>query len=596
MSNPPSPSLQSSSTPTVTEITIPSPMSNKQEQLSMESRQETALERLNQKMRPFFLSVVCFAQFIDIINGASVTVAILPIATNLEFQVPQILWIVNAYTIAFGGLLLVSGRLGDLFGHRRLFLLGLFWFATWSLIVSFAVSPIMFVISRALQGVGAAITVPTAMALIATNYAAGPERTRAFSVFAAFGGLGAITGILMAGGILASIGWAWIFRVSAIIGYVLLIVAFVAIPFPPSPARKPRQEKPKMDYVGAATATMGVTGIVYYISTGVEDGWASPKTLPVLAIALVLLAAFIYTESRVESPLMPLRIWKQQAFTTSVVLGFFSMAALQGMFYNANMVFQEVYGWDALQTALGFLVHAILAVIMFSILGRILPRLRLKILILVGFLLRSVAALMFSFVDEDVSYWRLPFPAFIIHITGVAFTLLPLQITAVRDAKNQDQGLVGAIYNTGLQLGAPFGIAILNVIAISTNGQHDGGQAAGEGSVRTGLGGPGLMKGFRNAFYGIIAMGLLSFVLAMIILPWDKPSIRTQKGSSSSSSPEDNIKAVEEGQGEEQVEQEEEEEEGEKGAGGMVVKNANNADNDMLNVEGSEIEKNADKR
>ncbi|KAG0286195.1 hypothetical protein BGZ96_009643, partial [Linnemannia gamsii] len=141
------------------------------------------LDRLRQKFRPALLYVVSFAQFFDIVNGASVSVAILPIAQDLHFTVPQVLWILNAYTISFAGLLLVSGRLGDLFGHRRMFMFGLFWFALWALVVSFSTSPIMFILARALQGMGAAATVPTAMALIATTYPAGPERTKAFSIF-----------------------------------------------------------------------------------------------------------------------------------------------------------------------------------------------------------------------------------------------------------------------------------------------------------------------------------------------------------------------------------------------------------------------------
>jgi EmrB/QacA subfamily drug resistance transporter len=470
--------------------------------------QPSKLEMLREKWRPALLYVVSTAQFFDIVNGASVSVAILPIAQDLHFTVPQVLWILNAYTISFAGLLLVSGRLGDLFGHRRMFMVGLFWFALWALVVSFSTSPIMFILARALQGMGAAATVPTAMALIATTYPAGPERTKAFSIFGAFGGLGAVTGILLAGGLIASIGWQWIFRISAIAAFILLAISYIVIPI-----SEPKAEKPKIDYLGAITATIGVTGIVYYISTGVEYGWADPKTIPIFVVALGLIALFIFIETRVHSPMMPLRIWKIKSFTTSVVLAFVSMAKFQGIIYYANMTFQEVYQWTPIQTALGFLVHSLLAMVVFTILGRMLPRLPLKPLILTGFLLRSGTALMFSFVDEHTSYWALPFPAFIIHIFGVGLSLLPIQITAVRDAENKDQGLVGALYNTGLQLGAPFGLAILNVIAISTNGNTGG-------AVR---GGPALAKGFHNAFYAMIAMGLFGFFLALVILPWDKP-------------------------------------------------------------------------
>ncbi|KAG0074020.1 hypothetical protein BGZ92_003553 [Podila epicladia] len=346
------------------------------------------------------------------------------------------------------------------------------------------------------------------MALIAINYPPGPERTKAFSVFAAFGGLGAVTGILLAGGLISSIGWEWIFRISAIVGAFLLVLGFITIPEAPRKA-----EKPKVDFVGAIMATLGVTGVVYYISTGVEEGWAHAKTLPVLIAGIALLIGFVFLESKVNSPLMPLRIWKSRTFSASFVLAFISFGSFQGVIYYVNMVFQQVYGWGTLKTAVGFLVHALLAIVVFTALGRVLPRLPLKPIILTGFLLRCVTALMFAFVTQNTSYWHIAFPALIIHIFGVGFSQLPIQLTAVRDAANADQGLVGALYNTGLQLGAPFGIAILNVISLSTNGSDNS-------EVR---GGPALMKGYKNAFFAILAMTLFAFVVTLVILPWDKP-------------------------------------------------------------------------
>jgi MFS family permease len=436
--------------------------------------------------------------------------------------VTEVLWILNAYTVTFAGLLLFAGRLGDLFGHRRVFMFGLFWFALWALIVSFSTSPLMFILSRALQGIGAACTIPSAMALIATNHPAGPARTKAFAIFGAFGGLGAITGILLAGGLVVSIGWAWIFRVSAIAAFLLLGLSYFVIPGDSSVERG-EEGRPRVDFLGALTGTLGVTGIVYYISTGVGYGWASPKTLPVLVVSVLLLAAFLVIEARVQSPLMPLRVWKVKSFTTSVVLAFVSMAKFQGIVYYSNMVFQEIYQWTPIQTALGFLVHALFSVLIFPIIGQILPRLPLKPLILTGFLLRSITALMLSFVTKDTSYFSIPFPAFILHVFGMVFTLLPLQITAIRDAENQDQGLVGALFSMGLQLGAPFGIAILNVIAISVNGNSSDAVVVRGGGGGGGGGGEVLMKGFRVVFFAIMGMGLFAFLLALVILPWDKP-------------------------------------------------------------------------
>ncbi|KAF9096518.1 hypothetical protein BGX23_011040 [Mortierella sp. AD031] len=237
------------------------------------------------KLTPAFLYVVSTAQFFDIANGASVAVAILIIAQDLDFAVTEVLWILNAYTISFAGLLLFPGRLSDLFGYRRIFKFGLFWIALWSLVVSFSTLPIMLILARALQGVGAASTIPTATALIATNYPVGPERTKAFSIFGAFGGLGAITGILLAGG--------------------LIDCHFFVIPLDPV-----KTEKPKVDFLGAITATLGITCVVYYISTDVEYGWASPKTLPIFFLGLLLIISFLYLQSHVLAPLIPLRIWK----------------------------------------------------------------------------------------------------------------------------------------------------------------------------------------------------------------------------------------------------------------------------------------------
>ncbi|KAF9436914.1 hypothetical protein BGZ76_002578 [Entomortierella beljakovae] len=476
--------------------------------MSSNPKEETgAISQLRQTLRPLFLYIVSTAQFLDIANGASVGVAILPIAKDLNFTPAAMPWILNAYTIAFAGLLLPSGRLGDLFGHRRMFMLGLLWFSTWSLIASFTRSPILFVVSRALQGAGAASTVPTAMALLAINFPAGPERTRAFSVFAAFGGFGAVIGMLLAGLLVSSIGWQWIFRVTSIAGFLLLLLGSVSIPLTPN-----NNEKPKIDYLGAISVSLGVTGIIYYISAGIEDGWASPKTLPLLFVGFLLLVAFVFIESKVAFPLMPLHIWKNKIFSISVVLAFVQMASFAGMIYYANMVFQEVYGWDTLKAALGFMVHAILAVVVFTIVGRVLPRLRLKYTILTGFILRGASALMFSFVTANTPYWNIIFPALIIHITGVGLTHLPIQISAVREIENKDQGLVGAIYNTGLQFGAPFGLGILNVVALSTNRDN---------KVEHG---PELMTGYRHVFFGIFALELLAFVLSLGLLPNDKHS------------------------------------------------------------------------
>ncbi|KAI7829436.1 major facilitator superfamily domain-containing protein [Gamsiella multidivaricata] len=405
-------------------------------------------QQFSLKCQPLMLYVVSLAQFLDIVNGASMTVAMLPIAKELHFEVQQQQWLISSYALSFGGLLLIAGRMGDLFGHRRVFLYGLFWFGLWSMVNGFSKSPVMLCISRALQGVGAAAQIPTALALIAIKYPAGEERTRALSVFGAIGGMGAVTGLLLSGALTSTIGWQWVFFISAIMSAILFVLGFFAIPDVPGL----HGEKPRIDFGGAATATGGIVCVIYYISSGVETGWASPQTLPVLCVGLVLLVAFIFIEKRISYPIMPFHIWKHRAFSVSFLLIFIMQAAFQGFLYYSTLIFQEVMGYAIMKTSLSYLVHGLTAVVVYSILGKFLPRLPLKPFIAAGFLFLSCSALMFAFVTPSSNYWILPFLSLIVNVFGLGMVMLPAQVTALRDAADDDQGVVGAIYNVGLQV------------------------------------------------------------------------------------------------------------------------------------------------
>ncbi|KAF9971312.1 hypothetical protein BGZ73_005754 [Actinomortierella ambigua] len=466
-----------------------------------------SLEKLRERLKPLMLYAVSLAQFMDIANAASAVVAVYPVGQDLDFDVGQMQWIISAYTLSFAGLLLVAGRIGDLFGHRRVFLAGLAWFSLWALIVGFSQSPIMFSVARALQGIGAAFTIPTAIALIAITYPVGPARMKALSIFGAFGALGGVAGIFLAGGFISSLGWEWLFRLTGIIGFVNFAVGFITIPSIP-----PKNVKPVIDYAGAITATTAVVLLVYYISAGVDEGFADKKTLPCLIIGLILLGAFLVIESRVKDPLMPFRIWRSRFFPISFVLTFIAQAQSQGTLYYVTLIFQHVYGWNSIKTALGFLVHALTAMVVFTILGRVLPRFPFKPLIAAAFLFRIATALMLAFVDEHTSYWALPFPALIIHVLGVGLSVLPLQITSLKDAANEDQGIVGAIFSSAMQMGAPFGLAIFNVISAVTNGTDPS------------ISGPILMKGYQRALFAVAAFGVLGFFVTLIFMPYTKPA------------------------------------------------------------------------
>ncbi|KAG0236919.1 major facilitator superfamily domain-containing protein [Mortierella sp. GBAus27b] len=490
----------------------------------------TTFQRISYHFQPLMLYVVSLAQFLDIVNGASMTVAMLPIAKDLNFEPQQQQWLISSYALSFGGLLLIAGRMGDLFGHRRVFLIGLFWFGLWSLVNGFSRSPVMLCISRALQGMGAAAQIPTALALIAIKYPAGKARTRALSVFGAIGGMGAVTGLLLSGALTSTVGWQWIFYLSAIMSVILFVLGLFAIPDAPGL----HGAKPKVDIAGSITATGGIVCVIYYISSGVETGWASPKTLPVLIVGIALLIAFFFIEKRITYRIMPFHIWKNRGFTVSFVLIFTMQAAFQGFLYYSTLIFQEVLGYEIMKVSLSYLVHGLTAIVAYAALGKVLPVLPLKPMIVTGFFFLSCSALFFAFVTPTSTYWVLPFIGLIVNVFGLGMVMLPAQITALRDASNDDQGVVGAIYNVGLQIGAPFGLAILTVIS---------------GKLNTGIEGAGKMHGYKYALIGDAAFGILGLLLTLIFLPHVKPTkapkaASLEEGGIAASEQEDNATEI----------------------------------------------------
>ncbi|KAF8941414.1 hypothetical protein BGZ58_009497 [Dissophora ornata] len=462
------------------------------------------LAAMQKKMASLMLYVISVAQFLDIMNGSAMTVAFVDISRTLDFDTYSTQWIMSSYAVAFGGFLLLAGRVGDMYGHRNVFLVGQIWFGLWSLIVSFSTSPAMFCITRALQGIGASMSVPTALGLITTTIPAGPKRTRALSIFGGFGAAGAVVGLLLAGALISAMSWHWIFRFSSIFSFVLFALGFFAIPSTPK-----KQNPANIDVAGALTATSSLICIIYYISAGSATGWASVQTLPVLAAGLVLFTAFIWIEMRwVSNPIMPFRIWHLKNFSSAFIAIMFLQGQFQGYTYYATLIFQNVMGYTSMQTSLAFLAHSLAAIVTFTVLGKILPKYRLKPFILTGFVFRCASAIMFAFVTTKTSYWTLPFLGLLVHVIGVGTSVLPAQITALKDAKNEDQGVVGALYSTGMQLGGPLGLAI--VTAISENSVSAADQAA---SVDM------LMESYRNGLFGVVGLGVLGIIVSAILLP-----------------------------------------------------------------------------
>ncbi|KAG0233031.1 hypothetical protein BGX31_004971, partial [Mortierella sp. GBA43] len=313
------------------------------------------------------LVVFCLAQFLDVANLSAVNISLPTIKAELHFSESQLPWIVNAFTLTFGTFLLIGGKLGDKYGHKRFFLAGLLWFSIWSLICGLGHSVILLCIARAMQGLGASATIPNALALIQFTYTEEVEKSRALSVFSSSGALGFGIGLVLGGVFTATIGWKYIFYISAIMGVLIAIVAYFVIPESDAAYRA----NVKLDIAGAVTITIALLALVYAISDG---NWGSVQVIVCLVAGVLLLLLFVWIEKKVESPMLPMTIFRTRMFTAMLIIGAFYQTWY--LVYNlyCTLIFQEIMGYSALNTAYAFFPLAFPGLILNPLAGHLIPK------------------------------------------------------------------------------------------------------------------------------------------------------------------------------------------------------------------------------
>ncbi|KAI1289016.1 hypothetical protein EDD11_009450 [Mortierella claussenii] len=469
--------------------------------------------RLNQN-KSLLLALVSMAQMLDIINVASVTIVLPDIMKQVGYKVDQLQWVTSAYALAYGAFLLIGGRLGDLFGHRRIYILGVTWFSIWAVVNGFAKDPIVMSVGRALQGMGAGFTVPSALAILTTTYPVGPERTNALAVFGGTGAVGSVIGVLLGGIFGSTIGWRWIFYITAIIGFFMAIMGFVVIP---SEMSKSKATDRRIDYLGILSFTLSIVAIIYYLSEGPSAGWKAASTLAPLIVGLALLVSFIVIEARIDYPIMPFRIWRSQRLIASCITIICVSASMNAMIFYSSLVMQNVLGYTALKTSLAYIVHGVGAIITIIALTKLVTLVRTKILMIIGWFFVIASGVLWAQIQTTSSYWSIPFPSLIVNFLGMAPVWLCCQINSVADANDEDQGVVGAVYNVSLQLGAPIGIAISNIIA---NGRNPATAVGAE-----------LLPGYRAAFYTVAVMAGVGLILTTLIANNSDPVKMSEKAT-----------------------------------------------------------------
>ena len=411
------------------------------------------------------LVVIAAAQLMVVLDATIVNVALPHIQHALGFSGTGLEWVVNAYAVTFGGLLLLGGRAGDLLGRRRVFIAGLVLFSAASLAGGFAASQAWLLAARAVQGAGGALVAPTALALIVTTFAEGPARNRAMGVYAAMSGGGAVAG-MVAGGLLTTyLSWRWVLFVNVPIG--LLVAAAAPFVLTGSTRRRGRFDLP-----GAAAGTGGVALLVYGLSNAGTDPrgvshWADPKVAASLTSALVLLAVFVVIESRSRHVLMPLRIFASRSRSGAYVSMLLIATAMSGFFFFLTIFVQDVLGYSPLRSGVAFLPFAGTLIVISGLAGHLVARTGARPLMMTGTAATSGGMYWFSHVSVHTSYVGGLLGPSLVTAAGLGLLFVPLSLAALTGVRDDDSGLASSLLNAGQQVGGAIGLAALGTVAWS---------------------------------------------------------------------------------------------------------------------------------
>jgi EmrB/QacA subfamily drug resistance transporter len=427
------------------------------------------------------LLVLCMGDLLIVLDISIVNVALPSIREDLGFSEASLAWVINAYTLTFGGFMLLAGRLGDIYGHRRVFVLGVGLFTIASLFCGLATSDGMLVAGRAIQGIGGAIVAAIALSLIMTLFTEPAERAKAMGVIGFVAAGGGSIGVL-AGGILTDLlNWHWIFLVNVPIGIAVIVFSLMLIP-----GTRIEGASRSLDLAGAITVTASLMLAVYAIVNGNEQGWTSPQTLGLLGIAAAGIAFFLWWESRVSSPLMPLALLKLRSVAASNVVGILWSAAMFAMFFLSALYLQLVLGYSPLEVGLAFLpANLIMAAFSLGLSAKLVMRYGTRIPLVAGMLFVAAGLGLFARVPVDGNFAVDALPSMIILGIGIGMAMNPLLLAAMSDVKPQDAGVASGVVNTSFMMGGALGLAVLASVAASVSGGNpspadlvDGYQAA----------------------------------------------------------------------------------------------------------------------
>jgi EmrB/QacA subfamily drug resistance transporter len=427
---------------------------------------------MNNRTRWFALLVLCLGTLMIVLDTTIVNVALPSIRADLGFSPTSLAWIVNAYLLTFGGFLLLAGRLGDLYGHRRLFLAGITLFTLASLACGLANSQGLLVSARAVQGLGGAVVSAVSLSLTMNLFTEPAERAKAMGIFGFVASGGGSIGVLLGGVLTDALDWHWIFLVNIPIGIVVVALSLRLLP-----TARMQGASRRLDIGGAVTVTASLMLAVYAIVNGNQQGWTSAQTLGLLAGAVALLAVFLAIESKVDAPLMPLRLFKLRNLATANVVGVLWAAAMFAWFFISALYLQLVLGYSPLKVGLAFLpANLIMGACSVAVSARLIMRFGIKRPLAAGLLVAATGLALFARAPVDGSYLVDVLPSMILLGFGAGIAFNPVLLAAMSDVAPEESGLASGVVNTAFMMGGALGLAVLASLASSrTSSRLDAG-------------------------------------------------------------------------------------------------------------------------
>ncbi|MGA9856256.1 MAG: MFS transporter [Solirubrobacteraceae bacterium] len=454
------------------------------------------------------LVIACLAQFMVVLDATVVNIALPSMQRGLHFSVANLQWVVNAYTLIFGGFLLLGGRLADLLGRKRLFIAGVVLFSAASLFNGVAQSSGMLIVGRGLQGLGGALVSPAALSIVTTTFRDGDQRTKALGVWSAIAASGAAVGLLV-GGVLTDVAsWRWVFFVNVPVGLATIALALRYVA-----ESRVDVARRSYDLAGAVTVTGGLVVLVYAIVKAQAYGWGSGRTLGLGAVAFALLGAFVFIESRSAAPLMRLSIFRIRTLAVADTSLLLVASGMFGMFFFASLYVQDILGYTPLQAGLAFLPVSAGIMIGAGLSQQLIKRLGVRRVSIGGIALATAGMLVLTQLPVHGSYVSDLLVGLMPLSIGMGLTFVPITLLGTSGVKSEDSGLASGLFNTAQQVGGSLGLAILSSLAASQTTSQLRANGVAHGGVQTAL-----VSGYHVAFLAAAIMlagaaGLMSFAL-----------------------------------------------------------------------------------